>query len=223
MKSTLLANLILDIWLWLTATPLRLWLSVGILVGLVICIAALNALVRRLHDRTLEEERRNEIAPPPAHTMRPEVSVVREEQVVEENATLFMPVPTEISSSIDFVSRIYDGVRVTDSVRFEEVNHLLSDEDACRLTAVVDRSGEKRGGPVATVYLDTLSDRFSADSYVNLRILKQAGIAPRECQSMRVYARGTLRKPLMIEADGFSSEAVKMISLSGGRAILIRT
>jgi hypothetical protein len=155
--------------------------------------------------------------------MRPAVVVVKEEQVVEENATLFMPVPGRVSGVIDFVSREGDGVAVVDSVRYEEVNRLMSDADADRLTAAVYRKGEEHGAPQARVYLDDLSDAFADDSYINLAILKEAHLVREDASSLAIYARGTLRKSLMIEADVFSLEAVKMISLTGGRAILIRT
>ena len=74
-----------------------------------------------------------------------------------------------------------------------------------------------------SVYLDTLSDLFSPYSFVNLSILIQQGIVGQNTTHIAVHARGVLRKPLMVEADEFSAEAVKMLSLTGGRAILIRT
>ncbi len=36
---------------------------------------------------------------------------------------------------------------------------------------------------------------------------------------MKVLAKGSLNKPLIVEADDFSLEAVKMIALTGGRVI----
>ena len=211
------------IWDWIVASPSRI---LGCVLGVLLLIAfwaIVVCFIRRHHDSRLELERAREVAPPPEDVMRPAVVVVKEEQVVEENATLFMPVPGRISGVIDFVSREGDGIAVLDSVRYEEVNRLLSDADADRLTAAVYRKGEDRGVPQARVYLDDLSDAFADDSYVNLAILKEAHLVREDATSLVIYARGTLRKSLMIEADVFSLEAVKMISLTGGRAILIRT
>jgi ribosomal protein L15 len=218
-----LSNLFSRIWDWVVATPANTILCILGVLALFVLWGAVLYVVRRHHDRRLEAERAREVAPPPRDVMRPSVVVVKEEQVVEENATLFMPVPGCISGVVDFVSRERDGIAVLDSVRYEEVNRLLSDADADRLTAVVHRKGEEHGVPEARVYLDDLSDAFADDSYVNLAILKDAHLVRDDARSLVVYARGTLRKSLMIEADVFSLEAVKMISLTGGRAILIRT
>lgn len=211
------------LWSWIFASPINTVCCVGGIVLLFLMWGVLVYLMRRHHDRRLEAEKQREVAPPPGDAMRPAVTVVQEELVVEENATLFMPVPGQISGVVDFVTKEGDGIAVLDSVRYEEVNRLLSDEDADRLTAAVYRKDEERGAPEARVYLDDLSDAFADDSYVNLSILKAAHLVREDAASLVVYARGTLRKSLMIEADVFSLEAVKMISLTGGRAILIRT
>ena len=176
-------------------------------------------IIRKKHDRLLEKQLQEETNPPVPQEIRAEVEVIPGEA---EAPTLFMPVPSAVSDVVDFVDETRDGVCVRSFVNAKDVNHMMSSEQANALTAVVYRP-KKSGNERVTVYLDTLSDLFAPYSFVNLSILKQQGIVGQNTTHIAVHARGVLRKPLMVEADEFSAEAVKMLSLTGGRAILIRT
>lgn len=175
-------------------------------------------IARHRHDKLLEREVQAEIHPPVAQELHAEVTVIPAE---ESAPTVFMPVPAAVSDVVDFVDEARDGICIRSFVRAEDVNHMMSGEQANALTAVVFRPA-RAGNNRAIVYLDTLSDTFSPYSYVNLAILRKEGLVGEETTHIVVHARGVLRKPLMVEADGFSLEAVKMLSLTGGRAILIR-
>ncbi len=211
------------VWEWLTAAPSR-FIYVGI--GLVVLLFLwwlIWFLIRKKHDKRLLVEKKKENDPPPTDAMRPEVSVTGEEQLEEESTTLFYPIPGAIWETVRPVSWERDGVAVQDSARYEEVNGLLTDEEAEELTAVVLLPKKKEPKIPCKVYLDTLSGLFSDGSYVDLKILKQEDLVPQEANCLIVHARGDLRKSLTIQADDFSLEAVKMISLAGGRAILIQS
>ena len=186
-------------WDWYYALPI----AGGIVLCALIWWIAVKIAHRR-HDRMLEREVQAEIRPP------------------EEPApTAFIPVPAADSDVVDFVDEARDGICIRSFVQAEDVNHMMSGEQANALTAVVFRPA-RPGNNRAIVYLDTLSDAFAPYSFVNLAILRKEGIVGEETTHIVVHARGVLRKPLMVEADGFSLEAVKMLSLTGGRAILIR-
>lgn len=175
-------------------------------------------IARRRHDRMLEREVQAEIRPPAVQELHAEVTVIPTE---EPAPTVFMPVPAAVSDVVDFVDEARDGICIRSFVQAEDVNHMMSGEQANALTAVVFRPA-RPGNNRAVVCLDTLSDAFAPYSFVNLAILRKEGIVGEETTHIVVHARGVLRKPLMVEADAFSLEAVKMLSLTGGRAILIR-
>lgn len=207
---------------WFREAPWRIAAVAGGVAAL-FALIGLIAFIRRLrHDKRLESEVRRERTRPAPSAAHAQITVVPENRLTAESENLFMPVPGQVSGVVEFTTRERDGVEVLDSVRDEEVNRLMSDETAERLVATVFRPGTVRSGKRAVVYLDTLSDRFGAGSFVDLKILKRAHLVDEDAATLTVYANGTLRKPLMIEADDFSCEAVKMISLTGGRAILIR-
>lgn len=71
------------------------------------------------------------------------------------------------------------------------------------------------------VNVDSLSRAFAAGETVTLRALKEKKIISPKAKSYKVLARGVLDKPLVVEANDFSLDAVKMIVLTGGKAIKI--
>ena len=73
-------------------------------------------------------------------------------------------------------------------------------------------------GKKGIINIDTLSANFAAGDLVTLDKLKEKGLAPRNIGQLKVLARGVLDKPLTVEAQDFSLDAVKMIVLTGGHA-----
>lgn len=109
-------------------------------------------------------------------------------------------------------------IQVVDKVDVSEVNDLISDNDAYMTIQTkkvdVDKSHK------AIVNIDTISLYFNANETVTLETMKQRipGFKS-NITYVKVLARGTLDKPLIIEANDFSIEAVKMIVLTGGKVI----
>ena len=66
-----------------------------------------------------------------------------------------------------------------------------------------------------------LSENFESGETVTLETLKDKKLLKANVASYKVLARGSITKPLIVEANEFSIEAVKMIVLTGGRAIKI--
>ena len=99
----------------------------------------------------------------------------------------------------------------------------LSDETAILLyendskTSDSEINGLKRSKR-AEVNVDTLSAKFAAYETVTLQKMKERGIVPAGTQAVKILARGILGKPLYVEAQDFSVDAVKMILLTGGKA-----
>ena len=72
----------------------------------------------------------------------------------------------------------------------------------------------------AVVNIDTLGQFFEEGERVTLdEIKKRVPFVAKSVTYIKVLARGKLSKPLVVVADDFSLEAVKMIVLTGGRAI----
>lgn len=76
-------------------------------------------------------------------------------------------------------------------------------------------------GRRAIINIDTLAQNFAAEDVVTLDALKEKKLVPSGAGSLKVLARGLLDKPLTVEADDFSIDAVKMILLTGGRPVKI--
>lgn len=86
----------------------------------------------------------------------------------------------------------------------------------CAPTTRERAKGRKR----AYINLDTISLNFPAGASVGIEELKEKGLVSERATYLKVLARGKLNKPLVIRAQAFSAEAVRMIGASGGAAIL---
>ncbi len=92
-------------------------------------------------------------------------------------------------------------------------------KDLIRKEETVVTYGWRRG----IINVDTLSGNFSAGERVDVNILKRKSLVPYDTAYIKVLARGVIDKPLHVYANDFSLSAVKMIALSGGRAIKVNT
>lgn len=107
------------------------------------------------------------------------------------------------------------------SVCAEEVDSLMTDEEA-RESQETDilPTVRSRGTKKAQVNLDTISATFSEGDTVTLDSLKEKKLVGRKVGAVKILARGTLNKSLIVIAQDFSMAAVKMILLTGGQVIV---
>ncbi len=91
---------------------------------------------------------------------------------------------------------------------------LIGEEGECVFT---------RGKRRSVVNIDTLSENFSSGDKIDVNILKQKSLIPYDTGYIKVLARGILDKPLYVYANDFSTTAVKMLALTGGKAYKIST
>ena len=110
------------------------------------------------------------------------------------------------------------GFSIVSSVTAEQAHNLISDEVASTLVQTSQAKGARSGKKFA-INIDTLSQKFESGETVNLDALKAKGLVPKKESAIKVLARGTLDKALVVEADAFSLDAIKMIVLVGGTAI----
>ncbi len=105
-----------------------------------------------------------------------------------------------------------------ETVTAEEVDEILADEVAASVV-VEEHHNEKVRGKKCVINIDTLSRCYNANELVNLKTLKEKGLLPSNAGYVKVLARGTLNKPLTVEVNDYSIEAVKMILLTGGTVL----
>ena len=72
---------------------------------------------------------------------------------------------------------------------------------------------------IETLKLDDIDAKFQDGNRVTLEKLKKVGLVSEDCTGYTVTAGHRLTKPLIIVANDFTLPAVKMITLTGGRAI----
>ena len=103
-------------------------------------------------------------------------------------------------------------------VSASEADGLLRDDVAAALVRRLGGAADK--SCAAIVNIDTLSQTFDEGDVVTLDDIKHRvkGFNAKVTY-LKVLARGVLDKRLIIYADSFSPQAVKMIVLTGGEAI----
>lgn len=112
---------------------------------------------------------------------------------------------------------VCEPIKIVSAVTLEQAEELMSDITAA--TVVEKRSGVHKGGKKFVVNVDTLGANFQKGDLVNLQTLKDKKLVPNKQTAVKILARGMLDKALTVEADDFSLDAVKMIVLTGGKAI----
>ncbi len=199
-------------------------IAAGVLALVLACAVFLivRAVLHRRHDKALEAEAQAEAARVAPSALEAEVSVIPQEALPQDDGNIFMPVPSGVAELVDFVKESRDGIAVRSCIRAEDADALLTDERASALCAVVYRP-EVDMDDCVYLSVDVLSANFAPYSYIDLSILKRHGFAAEAATALSICGEGVLRKPLMIEAHAFSLTAVKMISLTGGRAIEVKS
>ena len=140
-----------------------------------------------------------------------------EEPTVEEPETVVEPVAEPEPEIVEepVVMPIEEPV-FTDAERADE---LMTDEEAEQHIEILEEEpGKERSGKMAAINLDTICDSFEDGETVSLELLKEKKLISNKMGRVKILARGTMTKKLDIVADNFSLQAVKMITLAGGRA-----
>lgn len=105
-----------------------------------------------------------------------------------------------------------------DEINASDVGSYMADDRAkLRVQEGNEVSDRTKSG---IVNVDTLGKFFNEGEKVTVaEIKRRVSYFPKNVTYIKVLARGKLDKPLIVVADDFSLEAVKMIVLTGGRAI----
>jgi ribosomal protein L18E len=95
---------------------------------------------------------------------------------------------------------------------------VLTSADAEKYTEIRKRAEIDKKN-FATINLDILDSKFLDGQRITLDKLKKKQLVPEECNGVKITGGTRLTKPLYVVADEYTQEAVKMIVLTGGRAI----
>ena len=128
-----------------------------------------------------------------------------------------VPEPKPVGPTEDEEKMVASLVRETISI--EEAQEAISDSVASHFVEVKKAEEEKKYLKKCIINIDVLSEHFEAGATVDLQALKDKGLLPPKADYVKVLARGVLDRSLKVVAQDFSTDAVKMIILTGGRAV----
>ena len=112
------------------------------------------------------------------------------------------------------------GFERRERISAAEVRGISLPKEAVRTVPARGKENKRaRQSRKGIVNIDTLSDNFSAGDTIDISAMKAKGLIAANETSVKVLARGVLDKPLTVIADDYSLDAIKMISLTGGKAL----
>lgn len=175
----------------------------------------------------LPQEVLEEVAAAEPEVVEELVEEVIEEQLVEE------PVEEAVEETVDEQPGAIEEVEevaeepveeaaqlppeeILEEVSVTQADEILPDEKVEIFVREIEKVSDKTKR--AIVNIDTLGKHFKANEKVTLEEIKRriSGVN-KKTTYIKILARGTLDKPLEVEADDFSPAAVKMIILTGGK------
>ena len=130
-------------------------------------------------------------------------------------APLFIPVGEEIPEE-----EIPETVETVHEVDSEYVDEMMTDKVAEHFLIESEETGGV--GKMGIINVGLISAAYQAGETVDLASLQEKGMIDANVGRLKVLSSGTLDKPLIIKADAFSVQAVKMITLTGGQAIVLK-
>ena len=99
---------------------------------------------------------------------------------------------------------------------------MLTDGEA-RSMAEIKRVPPQEGeSKIVSVSVSTLSEHFADGVRVNLAALRRKNLVAEDATGFRVVGKNTLERSLVVTANAFNANALKMILLTGGRAIVLQ-
>ena len=109
-------------------------------------------------------------------------------------------------------------IPVVEEVDAVEADELISDEVA--MSTVLYEDETEPDGYKTFVNIGTICQHYEAGDTVTLADLKAKKLVPQKTKRLKVLADGVLNKPLVIKANYYSVQAIKMIELTGGTVVI---
>ncbi len=190
--------------------------NVGELIDSANANAAANEENKPAEEAVVEEAPAEEAEPEtavveetPAEEAEPEEAVVEEApaEEAEPETAVVEEAPVEETPAKEEIH-----------VELTEADQLLTDEEAESKIEIIERTNLAQSTKLAEINLDTICENYENDETVDLADLQQKHLVNKKAGRLKVLARGVMTKRLTVVADKFSLQAVKMITLAGGKA-----
>ena len=142
------------------------------------------------------------------------------EEVVEETPAeeVVEEAPVEEVVEETPAEEVVEEAPVVEEPVFTDAKHadeMINDVAAERSIEVIKKS---RSGKMVEVNIDDICANFEDGDVVTLETLKEKRLVNKAAGRVKILAKGIMTKCLTVEADKFSLQAVKMITLAGGTA-----
>ncbi len=140
----------------------------------------------------------------------------KEEEPTEEPEPEPEPTPEEVPTPEE-APEAKTAPEILDSVDVETADTMMADTVA--MAALETVGGAKASGMKSIINISKINDNFDANDTVDIETLKAKKMIPAKTERLKVLGDGHLDKPLTVVADSFSLQAIKMITLTGGKAV----
>ena len=127
------------------------------------------------------------------------------------------PIPEPIPEPVPVPVVIPEIVEHIDAV---EADELLADNVAMELADFEEGGCDGKQG---IINIGTISSIFEPGALITIAELKALGLINKKVRRIKILADGVLDKPLTIKAEAYSVQAIKMIELTGGKVIILRS
>ncbi|MBR2336193.1 MAG: uL15 family ribosomal protein [Clostridia bacterium] len=203
--------------------------SVVLIAELVLLVLAIIWTIKEIKkpaEQETEQIAEPELASEPAPEPEPEPEPESEPEPEPEPVSKLDPIPeivvTQHEATQEEEALVAELVR--EDISIEEAHEAISDEVAKHFVDVEEfaEKSEKADVKKRIVNIDTLSDNFENGDTVTTEVLVEKALLPKGTNYVKVLARGHLNKRLTVEANEYSSDAIKMIILTGGKVIKIK-
>ena len=176
------------------------WIIVAVLFIIIVILVVIYLLRKKIFDDGSDDDN----TPPPT-TPDPVPEPEAEEEEVEEDTT---------------------NINVMEDVTPESADEIMTDEEALATVETVSAADSSKkqtnDGYKTFVNIEDISAAFAPGDTVDLASLKAHGLVPQKTTKVKILAKGHLDKPLTVVANKFSVQAIKMIVLTGGKAIITK-
>lgn len=107
-------------------------------------------------------------------------------------------------------------------ISVSEVSEISDDDILAFIETENSDTGEFNGRRKAVVNIDTVSNAYVDGDTVTLKNLIEKKLVPKNTEFVKILASGELDKSLTVKAHEFAVDAVKMITVTGGRAVRLK-
>ena len=149
-----------------------------------------------------------------------------EEQPAEEQFYEEQPAEEQYYFEQESDEQLYVAAEESENGYFEEAAEEYAEpvtEEPIEDAPVYDAAPAPKFNPtVAVIDICSVEAAFAAGETVSLDTLKEKGLVLTGVVTLKIYASSTLSKPLTVEANHLTLEAIQTISAAGGEIIIVR-